>query len=180
MDSSRRICKIARAKTKYLLQDFNSSAERAKSNQVDQMTRARRSVRLSYPAMNPPFLPSSSMYCRNCYYDLRGLPSNRWPECGSVFNPNDGATFSRSPGPQRIKKLLRAIIPPSQPPARSGSVNAQKVLENKVRQLQQDNDLLWDHVAWLLCCLLEKGIIRRHTYCDSLVRVFGPSVSSSV
>src|SRR6476646_101609 len=106
--------------------------------------------------MNPPFLPVSTMYCRNCFYDLRGLPSNRCPECGWTFDPCNPDSFSRSPGPQRIRKLLEAMIPPSpQPP--SGSSNA--TLEKKIRQLRQDNDLLWDHVAWLLCCLLEKGII---------------------
>ncbi|UCC29755.1 MAG: hypothetical protein JSU86_16310 [Phycisphaerales bacterium] len=28
-------------------------------------------------------------YCRNCLYNLRGLPENRCPECGSAFDPED-------------------------------------------------------------------------------------------
>ncbi len=33
------------------------------------------------------------MYCISCNFDLRGLPGNTCPECGSAFDPADPATF---------------------------------------------------------------------------------------
>ena len=52
------------------------------------------------------------------------------------------------------------MIPRSADAAASvGAANRLAILESKVRQLQRDNEMLWDHIAWLLCCLLEKEII---------------------
>ena len=33
------------------------------------------------------------MYCRQCHYDLRALTTNRCPECGNAFDPNNPDTF---------------------------------------------------------------------------------------
>lgn len=35
-------------------------------------------------------------YCLGCRYDLRGLESNRCPECGRVFDPADARTWAAS------------------------------------------------------------------------------------
>lgn len=36
------------------------------------------------------------MYCLKCKYDLRRLPEPRCPECGTVFDPADSATYARA------------------------------------------------------------------------------------
>jgi hypothetical protein len=33
------------------------------------------------------------MYCRQCHYDLRALTTNRCPECGNPFDPNNPDSF---------------------------------------------------------------------------------------
>jgi hypothetical protein len=33
------------------------------------------------------------MYCRQCHYDLRSLTTNRCPECGKAFDPNNPDSF---------------------------------------------------------------------------------------
>lgn len=33
------------------------------------------------------------MYCRQCHYDLRGQTTNRCPECGKAFDPNNPDSF---------------------------------------------------------------------------------------
>jgi len=33
------------------------------------------------------------MYCRNCYYDLRGQENLRCPECGTEFDPDDPKSY---------------------------------------------------------------------------------------
>jgi hypothetical protein len=40
---------------------------------------------------------SGGMYCRECGYDLRGLPEPRCPECGNTFDPRDPTTFLEDP-----------------------------------------------------------------------------------
>lgn len=38
------------------------------------------------------------MYCRSCYYDLRGQETARCPECGRAFDPDDPSSFLDRPG----------------------------------------------------------------------------------
>lgn len=33
------------------------------------------------------------MYCRHCHYDLRALTTNRCPECGKAFDPNNPDSY---------------------------------------------------------------------------------------
>jgi len=42
--------------------------------------------------------------CKNCGYDLRGLPENRCPECGTMFDPDE-----------RERILARIDSPPPRP-----------------------------------------------------------------
>lgn len=38
------------------------------------------------------------MYCKQCWYDLRGIDSRTCPECGRGFQPEIPSTYSRYPG----------------------------------------------------------------------------------
>lgn len=97
------------------------------------------------------------MYCLNCSYDLRDLPSDRCPECGRVFDPRNPETFARQPGSQRLLKLLRFITPRAA--KESSSIGAIARLQREVDRLRAENDLLWEHFGWLLSQLLDRGII---------------------
>jgi len=39
---------------------------------------------------------TATRYCRQCLYDLAGLPENRCPECGTEFDPTDRASYLQS------------------------------------------------------------------------------------
>ncbi|RMF85029.1 MAG: hypothetical protein D6744_02075 [Planctomycetota bacterium] len=41
--------------------------------------------------------PDQRRYCLGCGYDLRRLPSNRCPECGAVFDPEQPQTYAVTP-----------------------------------------------------------------------------------
>lgn len=47
------------------------------------------------------------MYCRACYYDLRGQVALRCPECGRGFDPDDPGSFLYRPG--RLRGLWNEI-----------------------------------------------------------------------
>ncbi|QQE10774.1 MotA/TolQ/ExbB proton channel family protein [Planctomycetota bacterium] len=40
---------------------------------------------------------SEKMYCSDCLYDLQNLTSNKCPECGKRFMPNDISTYEITP-----------------------------------------------------------------------------------
>lgn len=49
-------------------------------------------------------------WCLGCYYDLRGLTSRRCPECGRPFTPGRRDTYSATPKPERLRKLVEAAM----------------------------------------------------------------------
>ena len=38
------------------------------------------------------------IYCKGCWYDLRGIESGQCPECGRQFNPGRYYTYASHPG----------------------------------------------------------------------------------
>ena len=55
-----------------------------------------------------PKFQSPGRYCLRCYYDLRGLPECRCPECGKTFDSQDPTTYSKTPDRERLKNLIRS------------------------------------------------------------------------
>lgn len=49
------------------------------------------------------------MYCRHCYYDLRGQVDSRCPECGARFDPQDASTYLLRV-PTRIQAFFRVNV----------------------------------------------------------------------
>ncbi len=47
------------------------------------------------------------MFCKVCYYDLRGLSEPRCPECGTQFNPADVTTYLMEVPDLRAQSLRR-------------------------------------------------------------------------
>jgi hypothetical protein len=57
------------------------------------------------------------IWCKRCFYNLRGLTSRRCPECALEFDPDIPASFSRRPSPEPLVEKLASIFtpPPSAP-----------------------------------------------------------------
>ena len=53
------------------------------------------------------------MYCRACYYDLRGQETSRCPECGRAFDPQDPKSFLEHRG--RVHRIRIAFKKPRIP-----------------------------------------------------------------
>ena len=56
-------------------------------------------------------LATQSMYCRKCRYPLVGLQTQKCPECGRAFEPNDPKTFVTSPRRLTRRSLEFILIP---------------------------------------------------------------------
>lgn len=90
------------------------------------------------------FVMNTSIYCLGCYYDLRGLPSNRCPECGRPFDPKNAETFTRVPHSTRIRDLIGRIakgIENALTPAES--------VEDGLSKLQTTTSALANEILWL-------------------------------
>jgi hypothetical protein len=51
----------------------------------------------------------TSMYCRQCGYQLAGLSENRCPECGRAFDPGNRRTFLCEPRSWSVRRWARRI-----------------------------------------------------------------------
>lgn len=45
------------------------------------------------------------MYCKACWYDLRGTDNRRCPECGKRFHPEIPSTYLRYPGNRLAREV---------------------------------------------------------------------------
>jgi hypothetical protein len=106
--------------------------------------------------MNPATDQYSAMYCLTCYYNLRGLTSDRCPECGRFFNPSSPSTFSPTPKPtatrevmERIAKALDQLTETSDPEAQLRDLRRHNPFFSEIFRLQQANEVLRLHVRRL-------------------------------
>jgi hypothetical protein len=104
------------------------------------------------------------MYCLSCFYDLRGLPEHRCPECGRAFSPHNPATFSPVPHKERFNKLVKqasallsdalGAIEPGDPATR-----ATADLRRQIRSLAVENAELRQKVVALTELLIDRKVI---------------------
>jgi hypothetical protein len=108
------------------------------------------------------------MYCLGCYYDLRGLPSHRCPECSRRFNPHDPATFSRLAYPTPVrdfvgrigKAIEEAFVPAETTEDRIKTLQAVATsFANRIRWLEQSNDILRMYLDLVLNVLIERKVL---------------------
>jgi hypothetical protein len=50
------------------------------------------------------------MFCRGCGYALIGLPSNRCPECGREFDPENRKTFLARPRRVVLRRIIKIAL----------------------------------------------------------------------
>ena len=114
-------------------------------------------------------------FCLRCFYDLRGLPEPRCPECGRRFDPADPRTFSATPSPERVQQLLHKtatslmeglqfLNPTDAQALRRASV------ERRLGELARENADLRVFVDLLAGLLVEKGVVRPEEVEDILRR----------
>ena len=103
-------------------------------------------------------MPKPGMYCLGCYYDLRNLPERRCPECGRGFDPGDCRTFSATPSPERLVKLInRAGTMLSELPNPAPAPNAMSFVR-QYAELARENAELRVFVALLAEQLVQAGV----------------------
>jgi hypothetical protein len=117
----------------------------------------------------PAAAVSRDIFCRDCFYNLRGLETFRCPECGRFFDPRDPRTYSFTPHPDRLgnlAKLAADILAPLAPGTSQPSPSAPRrpanppSLEQWARHLQQENVALWRSIRLLVDVLVEKKLLR--------------------
>ncbi|MDB5172977.1 MAG: hypothetical protein JWO87_1865 [Phycisphaerales bacterium] len=99
------------------------------------------------------------MYCLGCFYDLRGLPEDRCPECGRFFDPANHRTFSRAAKPDGLKQLAHKKI--------AGAVqllapdDTPRVIQmvRRMADATTENARLRDYIAGLIASLVERGAV---------------------
>lgn len=115
-------------------------------------------------------------FCLNCFYDLRGLPTGRCPECGRAFDPDDPRTYSLTPSPERLHKLLNRtatalldglqLLNPADP-----ETARRLALDRRLGNLQRENADLRVLVELLIELLEHKGVVRPEEIEDLRLRV---------
>ncbi|HYE19808.1 MAG TPA: hypothetical protein VEA69_15265 [Tepidisphaeraceae bacterium] len=95
-------------------------------------------------------------YCLDCFYDLRGLPEPRCPECGRRFDPARRGTVSRTP----YRDFWAALARPNPAFTRAAAGGrAHKPLSSDVARLWCENAELKRCVALLAELLIAKGVV---------------------
>jgi hypothetical protein len=99
--------------------------------------------------MNPTAAEYSGIYCLGCYYDLRGLSSDRCPECGRPFDPALPSTFSRQAKPTPMRDIVQRIANTLDQLSETGDAEEQlrrlrrrNPFFNEIFRLQQANEVL--------------------------------------
>jgi len=115
-------------------------------------------------AMNP--VMSETMYCLGCYYNLRGLTSDRCPECGRFFNPAHPQTFSPTPRPTPVREVMERIAGAvtqlteiSDPEEQLRRLRRSNPYFSEIFRLQQANEMLRQEVKRLTQKLKAHGLL---------------------
>ncbi|MDB5329801.1 MAG: hypothetical protein JWP03_952 [Phycisphaerales bacterium] len=106
---------------------------------------------------SPP--PAVSMYCLGCFYDLRGLPESRCPECGRLFNPANHRTFSPVAESERLKQFANNTIAGAMQRLAPDTTARVVHMERRLASAAVENARLRDYIANLIASLVERGSI---------------------
>lgn len=106
------------------------------------------------------------MYCLACYYNLRGLTSDRCPECGRFFNPSHPQTFSPTPRPTPVREVMERIAGAvtqftevSDPEEQLRRLRRENPYFSEIFRLQQANEILRLEVKRLTQRLVAHGLL---------------------
>jgi hypothetical protein len=103
--------------------------------------------------------PAVSMYCLGCFYDLRGLPENRCPECGRLFDPTNHRTFSPVAKSERLKQFANNTIAGAMQRLAPDTTARVVHLERRLAWAAVENARLRDYIANLIASLVERGSV---------------------
>jgi hypothetical protein len=114
------------------------------------------------------------IYCLTCRYDLRGLTSNRCPECGRAFDPGLASTYTRYPS--RTKELedrvYQTIVGFLRDPKQGQRFTASVAsLWRQQSRLAAENVELRATLAALEQLLVEKGLVSEEEIRDRVHRL---------
>ena len=114
------------------------------------------------------------IYCISCRYDLRGLTSNRCPECGRCFDPASASTYTRYPSrtgelEDRVYKTVVGFLrDPRQGQRFTASLAS---LWSQQSRLAAENVELRATLAALEQLLIEKGLVSDEEIRDRVHRL---------
>lgn len=128
------------------------------------------------------------IYCLNCRYELRGLTSNRCPECGRAFDPNLASTYSRYPSRSKeledrvYRTMVGFLRDPKQKQGLSISIAS---LWRQQSRLAAENVELRATLSALEQLLIEKGVVSEEEIRDrvhrlGLFELAGPTTSEQI
>jgi hypothetical protein len=104
------------------------------------------------------------IYRLNCYYNLHGLIEHRCPECGRRFDPADPATFSRTPDPQHLPKLVQRVAlaineTVRQATAPDAATLRELALRQRLGRVERENAALRTQLDLLIDLMTQKGVL---------------------
>jgi hypothetical protein len=103
-------------------------------------------------------------YCGHCFYDLRGLPEARCPECGRTFDPRYARTFTLVSRSDRLRKTaqrtLNSLLQTLHSRHPHDAAAARRVSEaRQLVELRSENVALRQLIESLLQILVAKGVL---------------------